>query len=353
MSKEQTFFDQSNSPLDSPRDKNVNTGSLKLAKVFYMLGGTLGLVFFGFFVSTLLSNSLHVAYVFGTVGCILFFLSYRLVKNTQVFKEEGINLICYLGAYIYLALSYLIINQEYYSGQNIVIPALILSLITWVLFTNKDILFLSLIAFYLAVLFNLIFEDLELFLALFLLFLLGMTLLLGFLQITQPDMHLWLKQRVRVLYKSNFYFALFTSFVLSVDLLSSQMSFSEPINIMIYVFYLLLNVLTLIYICKVSKAASYLFFIVFGIVSSCSILAFNYFGYYNFAICYLLILWSYLLNNKTHYILCALALLFNIVIYYYNLEITLLYKSVILMGTGLLLGVIFLVFKNKLYYESK
>lgn len=67
----------------------------------------------------------------------------------------------------------------------------------------------------------------------------------------------------------------------------------------------------------------------------------------------LIILLSYLLNNKVTLVIGILSFIYSISLYYYNLEYTLLYKSIILVVSGLLFLFAYIIYINKVKSHEK
>ena len=317
-----------------------------LIQLFYAAAGMIGLLFLGLFISVLIQEVTPISVFFGIISILCFVFTYHIEKT----KSSGFlyqnTFMLYLGGFFYGVLSYCLFFEMNSDLDLWCFPTLVLSVLTWILIQSRMALYFSLFCFYLAVFFLLAFHKQFFFVVLFLITLVSMVFLLSFYTKT-IYLHMGkLQEYFSIVYSTSLYFALLSSFVLSVDSFEINFILTPWLNYLMIGFYIVVNLLCLSKIYQYMEKPSIVFFVYFAILTSGLIFGLNHYGFYNFSICYLFILCSYHLKFKTQWILCSIAMAVNLGIYYYNLDITLLQKSVLLMICGALMLGCYIVFKK-------
>ncbi|MHC5353835.1 DUF4401 domain-containing protein [Myroides sp. LJL115] len=347
--KEVSYFtkeDVVNQNFDTSNTTVKTANNSVLSQLFYAIAGLIGFLFLGLFITILVLEVQPIAVFLGIISIVCFALTLHVerLKRKGFFSQNSFML--YLGGFLYGVISYWLFFEVSSDLDTWCFPVIIISILTWVLVKSRMALYFSLFSFYLAVFFLFMFHHHTSFVVIFLMLLVSVVFFLSFYTQTIYGYLGNLQEYFSIFYNTSLYFALACSFVISVDSWGIGFTMAPWLNYLLVGFYIVINLLSLKKIYSYTQGLSLVFFIYFAILTSGLILGLNHYGFYNFSICYLFILCSYNLKFKMQWIFCSIAMVLNLGVYYYNLDITLLQKSMLLMLSGILMLGCYIVFKK-------
>lgn len=342
---EQTGVEVNHEALNTAKDK-LAVKSI-IIRVISILGSLLGLGLFVGFIAVVASNIFEQSIALITLGAFFLGLAFLVNKSKDSAITDSIAVSIYIIGYAFLTFG---LSND---GKLIGYSMLGVGLITLFIYNNQVISFLS--SLFVLIGIHVIMFNLEItrFYYLYLTIILVVTTYL-----------FWQEQKLRTL--SNFigkrYLPIFTSFfsyTVVMGIISSTEHygyyyFSEYRGIRIVLILVLLalilltvhQVLNKIKVTQpIIKGIAYLIIIVFNVLVA--------YYYPAFGIAFLFILWSFKRQFKAGFVICIATFIWAMGMFYYDLGITLLAKSISLMIVGVLfLAIYYLIQKKGERHES-
>ncbi len=325
-----------------------NAQSIKtiFIKVISVLGGLLGMSMFLGFLFLLLSPSHSENIPLFVISILLLGVTYVINKSSTVAIKDGLAVSTFISGFVLF--EFAIGLGEYESVDSVLaLVGLLLSIISLVVYRNQIITFLAMAGVLISINCLIVFKEAYLMLPYFMCLLILLSVYLFYREEIIRGRSALLNQLYTPIFTATFCYTLFMSIMGSTmryyqyfnaySVVSKWALIVVLIATTIFTLHLVLNKLQITSL--VTRVIAYALVSVFLYLIG--------FGYPAFAVSVLFLLWSFKTQYKVGFVVSISALIWSMGMFYYDLSITLLSKSISLMLSGVFFLAIYWLIHKK------
>lgn len=331
-------------------EKEILSRSLRtvFVKTIAVLGGFLAIGMLSIFLG--ITGILDNEYVLLTLGGILLIISYVIMQNKDNAISDGLSVSIYITGFFAVVASITIFNDM---RNELVYFIMFLCILGLSIFKNSIVVFLNCIGIYGSLYWIVISNQVNYLFYFYLLFLVSFCVFLFWNEIKIRTANKKLNFYYSPVLAASFVYSLGMGIISSTDIFSSYYQTDSHITPYILLAGLLvINLFTVYFIMKQLKASN--FIIRFSVCIAVAVFTLLWGHYPAFSVGLIFALWSFQNQFKAGFILAICTFVWSMGLYYYDLKITLLDKSLYLTLTGVLfLGIYWIVYKNRNKYEKR
>ncbi|TDS59608.1 DUF4401 domain-containing protein [Myroides indicus] len=331
-------------------EKEILSWNLRtvFVKTIAVLGGFLAMGMLSVFLG--ITGILDNEYVMLALGGILLIISYVIMKNKDNAISDGLSVSIYITGFFAVVASIAIFNDMM---DDLVYFILFLCILGLSMFKNSIVVFLNCIGVYGSLHWIVVSNQVNYLFCFYLLFLVSFCVFLFWNEIKIRTANKQLNFYYSPVLTASFIYSLGMGIISSTDIFFSY--YQTDIRIMPYILLaglLVITLFTIYFILKYLKISD-----LFSKISVCIAVAvfILLWGHYPaFSVGLIFALWSFQNQFKAGFIMAICTFVWSMGLYYYDLNITLLGKSLYLILTGVLFLLIYwIVHKNRNKYEKK